>query len=107
MKTCAGCDFVRVVKTFEECRKNTKKLTRKEIKDATMCVHPDSPYYGEYRKYKADICCCYHNYFEFCQDDPVNGDEPSRIKQLELVNKYRSEKLKLSPIEDRMLAPYF
>ena len=88
---CGCCDYFRCVKTVEECGSGTLRKTHvnQNIRDATVCVNPESPHYGEQRGSYDEPCACHKDWFwrlDFGGD--VNA---ARAEQTRLVSKYRRE----------------
>lgn len=94
-RRCGCCDYLRLVKTLGECGAGVARSVDIDtnIRDATVCVQPDSPYYGERRRRNAKACT---TYADWCWDWDFDGDvNAARAEQALFVTRYRRERLRL------------
>ena len=103
LKTCDICDFYRCVILCEEMSRKNKNIAAQQRHDATVCVKPESPFYGEHRRKGSKVCPNFRDWFY--RFDFGGDSQAVRKTQTELVDKYRTERLGLEALGLPGLAP--
>ena len=103
MKKCYICDYYRLVLECGVNNQHTKKEAAIRRRDATVCVKPESPFYGQHRGKGSCACGEFKDWFYHAD---FNGERDAvRAAQTALVDKYRIEVLGLMPLGKPGIAP--
>ena len=92
---CDSCDYLRCVRTLQECGLGAarKSAVLKRMREATVCVSPESAHYGENRRNDTTPCGRYADWFR--RFDFGGDAEAARAEQARLVDEYRRKRLRL------------
>ena len=95
-KNCGNCDWYRHTMEWNELIEMHRTVRKAETQKraSRVCVHPDSPFYGQRRRINNVGCDSFHDFFWRWDND---GQKPVE-QQIAFVTKYRKEFHGLEPL---------